>query len=168
MFVKILIFSLYLSHSLTFSCYEYPGYPKLAGETKIDENWRIDDPILSGEKRETLHSFVGHESASSVRIYNPPIKAEKLQLKSNFSLAAVPVISQALLEKNVELTTTEIDRCYTVRRDLREEKLETLDFSHLVMRALGLFGFLGVSFAALVAMDKITRPIVVKQTEQVR
>ena len=35
------------------------------------------------------------------------------------------------------------------------------------MRALGLFGFLGVSFAALVAMDKITRPIVVKQTEQV-
>ena len=36
------------------------------------------------------------------------------------------------------------------------------------MRALGLFGFLGVSFAALVAMDKITRPIVVKQTEQVR
>jgi len=36
------------------------------------------------------------------------------------------------------------------------------------MRALGLFGFLGVSFAALVAMDKITRPVIVKQTEQVR
>ena len=72
--------------------------------------------------------------------------------------------SQALLEKNVELLRSPILYCH---RDLREEKLETLDFSHLVMRALGLFGFLGVSFAALVAMDKITRPIVVKQTEQV-
>ena len=36
------------------------------------------------------------------------------------------------------------------------------------MRALGLFGMLGLSFATLVAMDKFTRPVIVKQTQEVR